>query len=373
MQTNLKSAANPIVSVDWFCMWGTYLPKKDTSYCKFVGDESTSAMWRHIIKVSAYGQTVGTLCYGPRSNMLGENVAMFTADNALLYKCGWYLHYQAVADRIGFVPQSITRVDFALDFQMFNNGMKPRDLITAFFNEDVRKVGLSKWRAVGECRDGIVCEYLAFGSRSSSVFTRLYNKSKELREQVRKTYIEDLWKKGGMAEGADVWRLEFQIQAKDFHFVNAETGEVGDLLAHYFIAEYPLQPVIDYLCRKYFDFRLPTGGRNSTRWQTVDLFGELNSDFVRLNKYQDVKTAHAEKVLLSALHHYCGKYRTEKEDIIKACKTLIRDLTIRGHMRDWYKAKKEDWYPMPELTRKTESAALIRNGRKTILDDEEEE
>lgn len=122
---------------------------------------------------------------------------------------------QMMADFIlahSFTYKSISRIDLALDFHKFDNGMLPKDFVKAFMRGDYQKLNQANIAAHG--RDGWedrCWNSLKWGAPTSAVTTKLYNKTMELKEVKDKPYIRECWNLCGLPEDEDIWRVEFSI------------------------------------------------------------------------------------------------------------------------------------------------------------------
>lgn len=136
---------------------------------------------------------------------------------------------QQFLEEYGFHYQRISRIDLCLDFERFDSGDRPADFLQRYVQKRYSKInqadialrGLDGW-------DGRVWNSVKWGSPSSMVQTRLYNKSKELREVKDKPYIRQQWQLAGLIDDwatcmktnrdgsqreVTVWRLEFAIKS----------------------------------------------------------------------------------------------------------------------------------------------------------------
>ena len=158
--------------------------------------------------------------------------------------------------------RGITRLDLALDFLLFDNGMRPENLIRKIFHGDVAKINQCNIAAHGkDCWDGQTWNSLKWGSESSAVTTKLYNKTMELKTHASKFYIIDHWEqaqmaKQGVVRGKDgqlhtkivpfdvdcslcppdvetpeavVWRIEFSLKTEARSWLRTDTGEIFEL------------------------------------------------------------------------------------------------------------------------------------------------
>lgn len=156
----------------------------------------------------------------------------------------------------GYRFQSIKRVDIALDFNYFDDGEDPRYVMRDYLTEKLAKINQSRLSAHGkdswDCRSW---NSLSWGSPTSNIVTRFYNKTLELKENKMKTYIQDCWKQCGLDLTKDVWRVEFAIKAGQKGFKKIKTQEFYKMKLEFFDSRSKLLFLHHILCTKYFHFK----------------------------------------------------------------------------------------------------------------------
>lgn len=158
--------------------------------------------------------------------------------------------------------RGITRLDICLDFLLFDNLMKPENLISKIFRGEVAKINQCNISAHGkDCWDGQRWNSLKWGSETSAVSTKLYNKSMELKSHASKYYIINHWEQAHMAKQGvvrdrngqlkskviaydvdctipppddetpevQVWRVEFALKTEARNWLRTDTGEIYEL------------------------------------------------------------------------------------------------------------------------------------------------
>lgn len=159
--------------------------------------------------------------------------------NWILYQDNPVRYLMDVVLQHGYIFKSIFRIDIALDFQYFDTGEDPATFVRRYLKGRYRKINQCNLTAHGE-DNWNQCDWnsLSWGSRKSMVSTKLYNKTKELKEgKSSKPYIRTCWmlaglvdnplsltkrKADGTMEPVDIWRLEFSIKSSCDGFVVIE-------------------------------------------------------------------------------------------------------------------------------------------------------
>lgn len=143
-----------------------------------------------------------------------------------------------------YVFQSIFRIDVCYDFEYFDSGDLPERFARRYLEGVFRKVNQCKLAAYGEDSwNSCAWESLSWGSRSSMVTTKMYNKSKELASlKSDKPYIRSMWFQCGLIDNPvrcvkvdsrgreykpEIWRIEFSMKstAKNWLVIEDVSGK----------------------------------------------------------------------------------------------------------------------------------------------------
>lgn len=136
---------------------------------------------------------------------------------------------QQFLDSYHYTFQRIARIDVCLDFIRFDSLDYPEKFVRRYLQGKYRKINQGRIHVHGDdAWHGQTYNSVAWGSKKSMVSTKLYNKSKELREVHNKPYIKQSWFECGLVHHPidcyvkdrkgrlhypDIWRLEFSIQS----------------------------------------------------------------------------------------------------------------------------------------------------------------
>ena len=214
-------------------------------------------------------------------------------------------------DRFSYEYRSITRCDICLDFLKFDNGDDPQDIINRFMQGSISKINQCNVSAHGrDMWDGRYWNSLKWGSESSMVSTKLYNKTMELSRQGHdKFYIRDMWERALLCsrqpvtyiyrhpDGTEVdrftfayvpygtattkpvpqdsvqevqiWRVEFSIHSNGRHWVNMENGQYHELNISTVRYQWQQLFLFHALASRFFHFKLLVKNRNGA-WQRKD-------------------------------------------------------------------------------------------------------
>lgn len=259
----------------------------------------------------------------------------------------------------GYSDIRISRVDICLDFVTFDLGDDPQAFVRRYFKHRYAKINQGRISSHGEDTwSGQEWNSLSWGSRSSAVTTKMYNKTLELYDiklnRFAKPYIREAWFRSGLiddiqlctknGEKVNVWRVEFSLRSavKNWVPINLNGDEkkyqsLKNTLDVYDNRE-KLLVMFASLSRHYFRFKKYEEGKRKDRCKDKVLF-----DFTQEQKVYKIGkpdsalgsgTSFQSKYnrLLNKIHEYqMTHYGAE---LHKACEVLISAITEENYRAD---------------------------------------
>lgn len=218
-------------------------------------------------------------------------------------------------DREKYYIKKIYRIDLFTDFEIFDSGDKPANVVRRIVNHTYSKINQSHRRTSGtdtwtECLDN----WVSWGKQGSMVSTKIYDKTKEIRETgFHKPYIVENWRRAGYIddivnitrEGKQVqmWRLEFSIKGNAKGWIHIDKNDSEDGGAHQLPHKLDLyrcrQGVINAIANLvpyYFRFKIYEEGKRKSLCRDKVLFifddAEYESGY-RLTSESDIERVRA--------------------------------------------------------------------------------
>jgi hypothetical protein len=173
------------------------------------------------------GIEICTIVAYPHSSILPPDSGMIKISNWVLYSPYAESIVHDAFTCLSFQFKRVTRADICFDFTTFENGLDPHTFIQWFFSNLIYKRDKSKFKSIGSSDNGLIFDYLKFGSNYSQICSYIYNKSKELNEVKAKQWIYDLWNRCGWDGVTPVWRLEFSLKFQSKRVVSTDSGELS--------------------------------------------------------------------------------------------------------------------------------------------------
>ena len=141
-----------------------------------------------------------------------------------------------------YIFKRIYRIDIAYDFHTFDSGDKPEKFARRYIEKRYRKINQAKIATWGDDNwSDFNWESLKWGRESSMVTTKLYNKTKELKDNgYKKSYIYDAWFNSGLVDNPitlevkdkngeiskpDIWRIEFSLKSNAGTWIEIENSD----------------------------------------------------------------------------------------------------------------------------------------------------
>lgn len=187
----------------------------------------------------------------------------------------------------------ISRVDICLDFATFDSGDDPAAFIRRFLKHKYSKINQGRIHAHGEDTwSGQDWNSLSWGSKTSPVSTKMYDKTMELLNAklgtYNKPYIRQAWLLSGLIDDIDrctlngeqqrIWRVEFSLMSSVRGWVPIELDgkthnyqSIKNTLEVYSSRENMLV-IFASLAQHYFHFKYYEEGKRKDRCKDKILF-----------------------------------------------------------------------------------------------------
>lgn len=258
-------------------------------------------------------------------------------------------------EKHGYSDVRISRVDLCLDFVAFDRGDDPQAFVRRYFKHRYAKINQGRISSHGEDTwSGQEWNSLSWGSRTSSVTTKLYCKTMELYDPkldwYKKPYIREAWFKCGMIDNiskvtldnkkVSVWRLEFSLSSAVKNWVPIELDGVAKKWQSLpnnldvYDGRDKILVMFASLARHYFRFKIYEEGKRKDRCQDKVLFvfsGQQNVYKVGKN---DTALGSGNS-FLSRYNRLIEKIREFQKthygpELHKACNVLIEAITTEN-------------------------------------------
>lgn len=332
-----------IISIDWLQIYADVsLLKYPDEYEAKILDYGTKN-FEILEEVYLQGSLFCSVQRKPRSEIIKSHTAVIKFENSLLYFADAETIIATFLRECEIHLLSITRIDLAVDFKKFKNGLLPQSLIKGFMKEKFLKNGRGKYTLIGSQKNVLDVSYLRFGTKSSDVNVYLYNKSLEMKEKVYKPYIAERWKQLEGSPLQDVWRLEFSLTAKATTFIDEQTGEIQTITLNTFSNTKQQKEIISALEKRYFEFKVNDGQKNKTRMKRLLLLDLEQTTFT--NRYLPAGSDiyKRDKILMKNLYTLDKEHRDIPDYLIEAKTDLIDFMTQNQTLKEYYDSKVLQW------------------------------
>lgn len=259
----------------------------------------------------------------------------------------------------GYTDIRISRVDICLDFVSFDKGDDPQAFVRRYFKHKYAKINQGRISSHGEDTwSGQEWNSLSWGSRTSAVTTKLYNKTMELYDvkldRFAKPYIREAWFRCGLiddiqrvtknGESVNVWRVEFSLRSAVKNWVpinlNGDDKKFQSLrnTLDVYDGRDKLLVMFASLARHYFHFKKfePSKRKDRCKDKILFDFGE-NSLVYKIGKPDTALGSGSSFV--SKYHRLLQKIREYQSthygaELHKACEVLISAITEEDYRAD---------------------------------------
>lgn len=305
---------NPIqlINCDWLQFHGYHLGfcadalSASTNYkVKYLGHgtrvfRDVYEIWeKSSITKSHRDEKFATIAMNPHSAMLQQNMYLCKIENKPLYQPMLYTRVCSMITALNIVYVGISRVDICCDLQAFSccyendkDGnplpLTPLRLLKYYRKNRLVKYGsrsYSQWLTApytAGTLDGIVdadllsgehvTHCVSWGGANSDVHVKMYNKTKEIKEESNKRYITRYWSANGMDITKDVWRVEFSISRRSKYLFDNSQADIVPVNLELVTKQAFLQEVYSAMAYKHFRFKMLEVGKSARTAKCLHLF-----------------------------------------------------------------------------------------------------
>lgn len=299
-----------------------------------------------------------------------------------------------------YIWKRIYRLDICYDFEKFDSGDRPDRFCQRYVSRKYSKINQCSLSAHAQDNwSTFDWETLSWGSRTSMVSTKIYNKSKELAaNKTDKPYIKWVWYENGLIDSPttmekrakdgtvykpDIWRIEFSLKsaADNWLIIEDTSGKRVKKRAiphrlSLFDSKDKLWARFQDLAYHYFRFKIYEEGVRKDRCKDKCLFRwDANHEFTKIQSLpSDSKPSRNDDVLRRRLIVYRSVHADI--DIRKACDILLKEIDKAELSR----IAPRDAYLQAESLRKTialkmgrpyeDSAVILDKIRSMLFNDE---
>lgn len=276
----------------------------------------------------------------PHSSIISSDGAVIQLCNRELYKPYFASEFIMFLASHKFTYKSISRLDVCFDSNVLRNGLKHSTFIKRLMQGVYLKNNQSKvqWHfdSIANVGKPMECNSCKFGSQSSSVSTKMYNKTLELKECKNKPYIVENWGYNGLDTEKDVWRIEISIKSDATNTIRTSTGEVFRLSPDSLHLKSMVQDIFFSYASKYFSFKRNDGTKNKTRMKGVEIFPrdrKLTMHPVRITYEKD--STRADRIFVKKLHSLFDTLPNIDETTWNAIWEVSNAFTLSRSLSEW--------------------------------------
>lgn len=297
----------------------------------------------------------------PHSSIISSDGCIIQLCNRELYKPHYASEFLLFLSGHRFSYKSISRLDVCFDSNTLRNRLRHSNLIKGLMQGTILKNNQSKvqWNfsSIANVGKPMVCNSCSFGSKSSGVSTKMYNKTLEMAEQKNKPYITENWVHNGLNVNEDVWRIEISIKSDSSTTIRTESGEIFRISADSLKMQQTIEDIFFSYAKKYFSFKSNNGTKNKTRMPDYLIFPDeriATLHPVRITECKD--SGRSDRIFLKKLIGLQREFARADAQTFNALKEVINAFTLTRNLEVWKMQKyNEGLYrkPYEEAERQT--------------------
>lgn len=298
----------------------------------------TKVFENRLVVRDAKGIKKMTLLYFPKSNIIDQSLCLVEMANSTLYCDEWKRLFLSVQQMHAGNYNSPSRIDIACDFDEIG-----KEVANLFNSEEIYVQRKKEGSAFYDFKEieGRVCRVIrqfSFGSKTSKLKWKLYNKSLELRES-HKSYIQKHWRDNQLNLSKDIWRLEVSmVRCSSFEILdNYENNLIS--LSCLVNGESYLR-VFPYLYCNNFVVRKNEGrANNKNNPNSIYNFLELSADDFVFSVRNCGCISHPDTELFIAFNHLVSDFQKScikfNLDLAEKTYSLICDMLVSYNLQEY--------------------------------------
>lgn len=328
--TPSEAKSTPVLGIDWLQL-NCHIDRSEYKWMDIYEERELPYQTPMFSKVSELyfkgHKRICTITYRPKTPQMHPNMHLIKFDNWVLYANDLHTFIPEFLSENNITFKNITQIDVCGDFINFANNRKPENLIKYYLSGKYAKIGRGGYSSIGthstngKNKYHVTHDYLRFGSGTSSLLTRLYNKSKEQREKTYKPWIREKWESSKLLQHQpkeaqrihplgtpqlDIWRLEFSIKSSRVGTLDTDTGELT-LTDLSILNPDNYTALYKALVKKYFSFvQYDASQTRKDRMKPLHLFDDFETHLKAMQYLNKLETNRSHKI-------YCKKLQKEND------------------------------------------------------------
>lgn len=266
----------------------------------------------------------------PTSPVIPQNTFQIKFNNKFLYQNNLYNILTDLINDNNLTFKSMSRIDVAIDFNLFYRNLKPTSFIKSVFTKRYLKKQRSLFQTISNTSIKGLPTYARFGRNTSDYCSYLYNKTFEMDSVKNKPWIRDNWKLHDMPTNMDIWRLEFSIKNARINLTDTDSGEFTNVNQMSILSPQNINILFWTFYINTFEFVINNGLSRIDRMPKLKLLTPdiTNLKTIRFTEFHD--SGRADKIYINKLNNHYNELRTAKsENTDSALRTLRNYIETR--------------------------------------------
>lgn len=314
-----------------------YFKLNNETFILYTGNQSQN--FSNVDDLYIKGEKVGTLQYNPRSTIIKDSIIILKIENELFYNETYLKYVDYCISVLKWKYEGITRIDIARD--CINYDLIP--FVKTHYHSTELRLPTYSIKKVGKTKLYPYDETMYLGSKSSGKHIKIYDKSKELKNN-NKRHIKAFYRLNGMDwKSNTVERFELSLNGKKAKNIN-----VFALTNHNY-----LNDILRQESKGFFEFTKTVirKGKKKIKDVTPIKFNDVTPteyNKVTQKKVYTLNSLGTAKRLIKSLYFD----NLEHKDVTYLDnQTMIYRLVSKNDLWDWYNTKQDYW--LNEFNRKT--------------------
>lgn len=283
-----------------------------------------TGFYQDIFNIWSGGKIYGEILVNPRNEkQIKLDDVQIKVSNNRLYESGWLDTLKLLAEQLELKWHNFTKLDTCID------GGHWRHVWAKLQREEIFQIGRATRNQYSNHKGEVTGFYL--GMSKSKKRLKCYIKSAELKRS-NKTYIENWWKLNGIPTDKPVERLEMSMFNEELKKFEELDWEKLDEQAH-------LAALMRSNMEKFCEFRIPSGGKNRTRWKKYEF---INWDNLQA-QMMDKDSTRATNEIWTAKNAMRCLFEISLKTKLRHYEAIAWEIALNSDLIRYYEAMKPRW------------------------------
>lgn len=338
----MPNRTNYIIGLDWIELTGTlFFDEFNANGFLFEAKQNDrgSMYFKETYSINTIyenkSELFGVLEIRPRVSFIDQNIVKFKLNNKFCYHPNYLELIKLFLNEFNITFKNYTRLDVFLDFQHIQEYSEIQNFLSDISNRKLI-VKNKQNMSIYYNREFDKITGISLGSRKSTAYINIYNKTIEMKQKTNKPYISDQWQANHFDINIDTYRLEISMKKNTKKYISDDSEIIFDYSQIDFIKEHEkflIKQINEHFQIAYNE----NNGERFSRQKPYRPFDLENIFYIKIKSEKESSSnytkAYIKKILKDSLIHSFQKQHIQAHYLINHA---LYTINLHG-LDEWFK------------------------------------